>query len=347
MEHEERDDTALSGQLNQEAVEAQAPEEAEPSKRRRRRVLLALLLALILIGAGAYFLYDWGIAEDDGVIPLRPVTWTLEPYFLFSIDELDDPISVGATADQIFVAEIGEIPSVLIFDADGELTGFFDVPPARNETWTPGSLTVGPNETVYVIDTMNKDVSIHSTDGDFLDFFYPNGDPGYIWNPISLSFDAVGNVYAVDQTENRHQIMVFDPEGNLLLDFGYFGKANNMFKFPTDVIVDDNGEIYVCDSQNVEIKVFSPEGYYQRNVVGDFSLPKAIAFDYPGRLHVLDSLNHNAGVFNLAGPVLEMGYGGLGVGNGEFYYPTDLSLHESGRIYIADYKSDRVQVLSF
>jgi hypothetical protein len=40
-------------------------------------------------------------------------------------------------------------------------------------------------------------------------------------------------------------------------------------------------------------------------------------------------------------------FGGLGVGDGEFNFPNDLSLDSTGRLYITDRENNRVQVWDY
>ena len=54
----------------------------------------------------------------------------------------------------------------------------------------------------------------------------------------------------------NHRIQVFDPEGNPLGMWGSQGEGDGQFVHPYDVAVDEDGKVYVLDSNNRRIQVF-------------------------------------------------------------------------------------------
>jgi DNA-binding beta-propeller fold protein YncE len=201
---------------------------------------------------------------------------------------------------------------------------------------------------VYVVDAFRHDVSVYSPDGIFLRSWVPGNDPNFAWAPVALAFDQEGNLYFADQMQPRQQVLVFDPLGNLKLKFGYFGIGTGMFNFPSDIAVDDLGNIYVSDSQNFRVQVFDAQGNFLRVVATSFGLPTGVGIDRPGRLHVVDSLANEVLVIDVSdahGVVFK--YGSLGLEGEQFFYPRGIALDLSGKIYVADYSGNRVQIWSF
>jgi len=85
---------------------------------------------------------------------------------------------------------------------------------------------------------------------------------------------------------------------------------NLAFDFPADLAVDAAGNIYVADSRNQRIQVFSPEGRYLRTIgrkgqgPGEFAATSSIDFDGEGRLHALDSQQRRIQVFTPKGELV-------------------------------------------
>jgi DNA-binding beta-propeller fold protein YncE len=318
--------------------------------RRNRRRFLILLLLLILIGIGGLGVYYWKFRSVPGLPGIVADLGIAAPHFLFAIDGIDQPSSVAVSpdGDRIFVTESDGMRLTHIFDYSGEHIKSFAPPDSTPLSRIPGGVAINGDGQVYVIDILQHNIGIYSLDGEFLEYFVPDGDPGFEWAPVALTFDQEGNLYVTDDRHPRHQILVFDPDGRLKAQFGYFGKGEGMFAFPTDVAIDGGGNILVADSANNRLQVFDSEGDLMYTIPGDFALPSGLGFDRGGRLHVLDSLAHQVVVLNVEdGIELLYTYGSIGLERGQFYFPSDLALDGAGRIYIADHFGYRVQVWSF
>lgn len=85
---------------------------------------------------------------------------------------------------------------------------------------------------------------------------------------------------------------------------------NLAFDSPADLAVDATGNIYVADSRNTRIQVFSPEGLYLRTIgrkgqgPGEFVATSSIDFDREGRLRVLDGRQRRIQVFTPRGELV-------------------------------------------
>lgn len=86
---------------------------------------------------------------------------------------------------------------------------------------------------------------------------------------------------------------------------------NLAFSSPSDMGVDDAGNIYILDSGNQRIQVFGPDGRYVRTIgrkgqgPGEFSSPNSIDIDGEGRLYVLDDRQKRIQVFAANGEILK------------------------------------------
>ena len=55
----------------------------------------------------------------------------------------------------------------------------------------------------------------------------------------------------------------------LIAMFGSFGTGRGQLKFPSDVAVDPDGEVYVCDWANNRVQLFDPNGRFITSFRGD------------------------------------------------------------------------------
>ena len=108
-------------------------------------------------------------------------------------------------------------------------------------------------------------------------------------HPYAIATDDIGNVYVAD-TDN-HRIVKFSQYGAQLLTFGQgppAGQPGQLY-FPEGVVF-ANDHIYVADTYNNDVKVFTTGGAYmgQFNAVqgNSFSHPDGIATDCAGNIYV-------------------------------------------------------------
>jgi hypothetical protein len=123
-------------------------------------------------------------------------------------------------------------------------------------------------------------------------------------NPSDLAVGPDGNLYVTDGTE---RVTVVSPAGKVIRRFGGPGKGPGQFTFqtkdnrdPTDlaasVAVGPDGDVYVADSGNARIEVFSPTGDFLRQFGssylgnGQFLLPFDLGVDAQGDVYVVDEL---------------------------------------------------------
>ncbi len=167
--------------------------------------------------------------------------------------------------------------------------------------------------------------------------------------PSGLTIDRDGRLLVADT--HFYRVLVYDRQGKLLQQVGdgIQGTTPGRFGYPTDVVADRLGNLYVSEyGENDRIQVFSPEGKWLRQwggygtEPGQFIKPRALAIDDQDRLYVADSCNHRIQVFNTDGKLLRV-WGSRGSGPGEMSYPSDLAIGPDGCLYVCEYANDRVQ----
>ena len=131
--------------------------------------------------------------------------------------------------------------------------------------------------------------------------------------PSGLTIDRHGRLLVADT--HFYRVLVYSAEGELLFQIGdgVQGTTPGRFGYPTDVVIDREGNFYVAEyGENDRIQVFSPEGKWLRQwgghgyEPGEFLKPRALAIDEKDRLFVADSCNHRIQVFDTRGKLLKV-----------------------------------------
>lgn len=333
------------------------------SKKRRNRFIILGLLAASLIGILALFLAF--VVTKEAPLPMVeedvPKGRIAAPEFLFVITGGPDDLALKKPLD-VAIHPNGDVyittgtlkygkGRVEVTDADGNFKFAFDN--IRDGTLkSPVGIAISPTGKVYVSDVRKKAVYIFSATGKYEATFIPDKKSDFVWSPLGLAFDTRGNLYVTD-TYSEHRLLVFDTQGNLKNTIGTMGATNKKgqlpgkFYFPNDVFVDrKDGRVFVADSNNRRVQVFSPQGKYLYTVE-TAGLPRGIWVDRRDRLYVVDALGHDVSVFKKTdkeGPAMAI-FGEQGVEFGQLLYPNGMTLDAAERrIYVTNRENDRVEV---
>ena len=153
-------------------------------------------------------------------------------------------------------------------------------------------------------------------------------------------------VYVADT--KLHSISVFDTGGAYLGEIGR-GEGDHRYNFPTQLWVDHEDKLYICDTLNYRIHIISPE---RESVLtfgqhgdrpGCFAHPCGLATDSFGNIYVSDRQFENVQIFNRRGQIL-MAFGYEGNDEGEFWLPAGIYIDKNNRIYVADSFNRRIQI---
>ncbi len=127
----------------------------------------------------------------------------------------------------------------------------------------------------------------------------------------------------------------------LKFSFGSFGTGDGQFDGPTDVAVDDNGNIYVSDMINYRIQKFDSDGNYlaqwgsSGTGDGQFKSPYSIEYAPDGYLYVGDFGLYRIQIFDTDGNYIDQ-FATTGS-------PVDSFIAENGDIYVPDFTNDMVR----
>lgn len=276
----------------------------------------------------------------------------VQSMYLEAPARLTSPIGVAVSprGDRIYATEGAGERATLVFDQAGTPIGKLVPPDTEPGGRLPLYVALDPQGNVYVSDRFRSAIDRYSPSGDYLGTFEPRDHRPV--DPLAVAFDKAGNFYVTDALKGQHRLLVYDPSGNLKLMLGKEGQELGEFSFPNGVAVDGRGNIYVADSNNGRVQIFTPAGepldVIGRGGRGSLGSPRGLAIDDSGRLFVVDTMAHVVEVWDITDDPKRLHVAGSeGVGNGEFSYPNGLALDGSGRIYVTDRENNRVQVWSY
>lgn len=180
----------------------------------------------------------------------------------------------------------------------------------------PRDLAIDDAGNVYVADTENRRVVAYDMDG-FQRRIIGEGIIGVPWGVAVSPLD--GNIYVANTFPlETNSIMVFNPEGELVNQFGQFGRPSDlnfdepatMFG-PRNITVDLDGYIYVVDTGGHRVRIYDSEFNHIRDIGGEGTgfgqmlEPVGIVVHHiSGEIYVAETWNHRISVYNREGVIL-------------------------------------------
>lgn len=213
----------------------------------------------------------------------------------------------------------------------------------------PHGLAIGPNDEVWVTDTLRHQVLRFNHAGELLQTLGEQGvagdDLAHFDQPTDLAFASNGEIYVSDGYGNS-RVVRFSKSGEPIASFGRKGSGPGEFDLPHGIAIDARDRIYVADRSNQRIQVFDRDGHplasWGTEVFGEDS--RAWGVEVRGdRLYVIDGGHMDptrAGHarltrLDLAGRV-EASWSHYGEAPGALAWGHDLAVGADGAVYTAE-----------
>jgi ABC-type spermidine/putrescine transport system permease subunit II/DNA-binding beta-propeller fold protein YncE len=171
---------------------------------------------------------------------------------------------------------------------------------------------------------------------------------GQLCLPRAAAVNSHGDIFVCEYTavDRVQEFTVLGKEWKRV--FGSSGLAPGELNRPEGLAIDTQDRIYVADSCNHRIQIFSPEGRFLRGYgkagtsLGEFSYPYDIQVDKTGLQFVCEFGNSRLQVFDQYDHPIEI-IGHTGAAPGQFANPWSMTLDSAGNLYVADSQNHRVQ----
>ncbi len=127
------------------------------------------------------------------------------------------------------------------------------------------SVRVDPAGHIWVVDAPGHVVYKMDPQGRVLMELGTKGVAGTSRNtfnlPTDVGFALNGDLYVSDGYGNA-RVVKYTADGQYLLEWGTRGTGPGEFGLPHNLVVDDDGRVYVTDRDNQRVQVFAPDGKF-------------------------------------------------------------------------------------
>jgi len=285
-----------------------------------------------------------GAKQEDNQDKLKTFPWQLIGPYGIAID------SKGL----VYVAD-QKVGAIFIFDTETH-----DATLIKNGTdahfgWING-LAIDDSDRMFVSDGKMHRILIfspkHDVEGQIVE--------GLV-DPVGLAIDTENRfLYVVD--EQQDQVFVYDADTlKLLRKIGspvtparkHTLTTPGDFAAPTNVAVDNEGNVYVTDTLNSRVEIFDAEGHFISTFgkAGDgpgyFFRPKGIAIDSDGHIWVADEYHDRVQVYNREGQLLTYIGDTHANGPGQFKALVGIAIDKQNRVFTTEQYPGRMQMFRY
>ena len=169
--------------------------------------------------------------------------------------------------------------------------------------------------------------------------------------PWSIATNPTNDkVYVCDKYNHRIQVLNSDFTFSSTIGTGSRGSTLGEFNEPSDVAVNKDGNIFVADSGNNRIQVFSPSGEFIRQFqelgpeMGELEEPTSMCINRE-TVYVLDCDKRRLSTFDTKGNYIKSYFGTKGGDKPEELNSAyGIAVDKEGYVYISDTGNNRIQI---
>jgi len=213
------------------------------------------------------------------------------------------PYGVAAHGNKIYICDT-VLNSIDVLDIERRKFEYFR-PKKEGQLIAPINLSFDTNGDMYVADSRRGQVVIFDEAGNSLGAIGNKSE----FKPTDVAIRG-DKIYVCDI--KTHSIRIFGLKDRQYLSSIPAEDAAEEAKLfsPTNMAVDEEGDIYVSDMGSFKVQKYSSDGKFlmsigsQGDAAGQFSRPKGITVDKEGRVYVVDAAFENVQIFDKEGKLL-------------------------------------------
>ncbi len=236
------------------------------------------------------------------------------------------------------------------FSPGGEVLSSWRMP--ETDLGKPKGMCRDTNGNIVIVEPHYQRVNHFAPDGTLVEQWGSHGtNGGQLVLPRSVAVNRHGDIFVSEYT-TVDRVQGFSANGRKpILMFGKPGTGDGEFNRAEGLDVDAQDRIYVADSCNHRIQIFSRDGRWLKTYgkagrgLGELSYPYDVRVDRAGRQYVCEFGNSRIQVFGTNNQPLEI-IGGPGARPGQFNNPWAIALDSHGNLFVADAGNHRVQKLA-
>lgn len=263
-----------------------------------------------------------------------------------ALGQFNKPRSLTLDArDNLFVVDMtGRVQK---FSSDGVYLSSWQMP--EIEKGRPKGMCIDSDGNIVVVEPHYSRVNHFSPSGELIAQWGMHGtNDGQLTLPRAAVTTPKGDLVVCEYTL-VDRVQEFSRHGeHWKFSFGHSGLAEGEFNRPEGLAVDKQGNIYVADSCNHRIQIFSADGKFLRTYgkagsgLGELSYPYDIRLDKEGRQYVCEFGNSRIQIFDAQDRPLEI-LGKAGADPGQFSNPWGIAFDSAENLYVVDAQNHRVQ----
>jgi DNA-binding beta-propeller fold protein YncE len=261
------------------------------------------------------------------------------------LGQFNKPRSVAVDAeDNLYVVDMtGRVQK---FSPDGAFLSFWEMP--QTDKGKPKGMCRDEAGNILVVEPHYSRVNHFNGDGKLVAQWGIDGtNAGLLAFPRAVMVNRQGEAY-VSEYGRTERVQRFAERGAKFVNgFGKPGNGPGEFNRAEGLGLDAQGRVFVADSCNHRVQVFTPDGKFLRafgragSGPGEMSYPYDVRVDSLGREYVCEFGNSRVQIFDANGQPLEM-LGGAGGAPGQMNNPWAITLDSLGNLYVADALNHRV-----
>jgi DNA-binding beta-propeller fold protein YncE len=312
------------------------------------------LMAFIFVVISIFFGYKYFIQKQGLILPQAVTPIDTPPKHMFSIyggfeaEGLNNPYDMAQIDGEIYVSDT-QNNRIVVFDTGGSMLRTFGEPGTEmDKLKMPYGIDGDDEGNIYVADLQNGAIKIFDKKGKFRSFFRSADD---FSAPTDLRIKD-DKLYVADV--GLAKVMMYDLKTNKhVKDFGVDKKGKGILNAPNGVAIDDEGNVYIANSSDLNIIKYDKDGKKLMVINGSdskdgkgtsiFVQPRGIDIDSRGRIFVVDMINSTAYGFDNEGKKL-FEFAMRGAEQDQITLPRGLYVDENDFVYIADTGLGRIQV---